>query len=34
VLGPAERMVGDRLDLITEAVVEAAVETSLALLPR
>lgn len=34
VLGPAERMVGDRLDLTAEAVVDAAAETSLALLPR
>ena len=34
VLGPAERMVGDRLDLTADAVVEAAVTTSLALLPR
>ena len=34
VLGPADRMVGDRLDLTTEAVVEAAAKTSLALLPR
>ena len=34
VLGPAERMVGDRLDLTAEAVLEAAVNTSLALLPR
>ena len=34
VLGPAERMVGDRLDLTAEAVVDAAFETSLALFPR
>lgn len=34
VLGPAERMVGDRLDFTAEAVVDAAAKTSLALSPR
>ena len=34
VLGPAERLVGGRLDLIAMAVVDAAQKTSLALLPR
>lgn len=34
VLGPAERLVGERLDLTAEAVVDAAQKTSLALFPR
>lgn len=34
VLGPAERLVGERLDLTAEAVVDAAQMTSLALFPR
>ena len=34
VLGPAERLVGRRLDLTAEAVVDAAQKTSLALFPR
>ncbi len=34
VLGPSERLVGGRLDLTANAVVDAALETSLALFPR
>ncbi len=34
VLGPAERLVGERLELTAEAVVDAAVKTSLAVFPR
>ena len=34
ILGPAERLAGERLDLTAEAVVEAAVKTSMALFAR